>query len=125
MESLNPATGESIQTYPEMTREEVDAILEKADAAYQDWRHTSFLQRSSLMKKAGEILRARKEEFARLMALEMGKPVAQGRGEVEKCAWVCDDDEQKTRSPFWNRKLWPRMRPGVSWRFSRSALCWR
>ena len=98
MESLNPATGESIQTYPEMTREEVDAILEKADAAYQDWRHTSFSQRSSLMKKAGEILRARKEEFARLMALEMGKPVAQGRGEVEKCAWVCDYYAENAKS---------------------------
>lgn len=98
MESLNPATGESIQTYPEMTREEVDAILEKADAAYQDWRHVSFSQRSSMMKRAGEMLRARKEEFARLMAVEMGKPVAQGRGEVDKCAWVCDYYAENAKS---------------------------
>lgn len=90
MESINPATDEKIQTYDEMAPEEVSEILEKAHKAHLSWRRTPFSKRSPLMKKAGEILRARKEEFAKLMAMEMGKPVAQGRSEVEKCAWVCD-----------------------------------
>jgi acyl-CoA reductase-like NAD-dependent aldehyde dehydrogenase len=42
------------------------------------------------MRRAGALLRERKEDLARLMALEMGKPLAQGRAEAEKCAWVCE-----------------------------------
>ena len=90
MESINPATGKTVHTYQEMTHEEINSVLELAHSAYGKWRLTSFAQRAPLMMKAGEILRSRKEEFARLMAVEMGKPVAQGRAEVDKCAWVCD-----------------------------------
>src|SRR6185436_4417643 len=57
---------------------------------WKSWRKTSFAERGRLMKRAGEILRQRKEEFARLMAIEMGKPLKQGVAETEKCAWACD-----------------------------------
>ena len=102
MESINPATGKTVQTYREMTRDEVSVILDRVQKTYGDWRRTSFVERAVLMKKAGEVLRARKEEFARLMAVEMGKPVAQGRSEVDKCAWVCDyyaDNAQSFLAP--------------------------
>lgn len=90
MESINPATGKTVQSYKEMTRDEVAYILDRVQRTFEEWRRTSFIERAVLMKKAGELLRVRKEEFARLMAVEMGKPVAQGRSEVDKCAWVCD-----------------------------------
>lgn len=90
IESLNPATGEKIAEYHEMDSAEVDAILTKADHVFREWRTTSFAERAKLMKRAGEILRSRNDEYARLMTAEMGKTVAQGRAEAEKCAWVCD-----------------------------------
>ena len=90
IESINPSTGEIIATYEEASSDEVSAILERADRAFRDWRRTGFEHRSDLMHQAGAVLRERTEEYAALMAREMGKPLAQGRAEVEKCAWVCD-----------------------------------
>jgi len=88
--SVNPSTGKAISTYDEMTPGEVGATIVRAHKAWLSWRETSFGERSSLMKKAAETLRRRKSEFAKLMADEMGKPLAQGNAEVDKCAWVCD-----------------------------------
>ncbi|UCF39924.1 MAG: NAD-dependent succinate-semialdehyde dehydrogenase [Gemmatimonadota bacterium] len=90
IESINPATGEIIATYDEASLDEVSAILERADRAFHDWRRTGFERRAALMRRAGAVLRERTEAYAALMAREMGKPLAQGRAEVEKCAWVCD-----------------------------------
>jgi succinate-semialdehyde dehydrogenase/glutarate-semialdehyde dehydrogenase len=61
-----------------------------ARKAFEDWRQTSFADRSKVLHKAAEILRARKDEFARLMTEEMGKTLTDGRAEVEKCAVNCD-----------------------------------
>jgi len=88
--SVNPATGQQIKTYDEMTPAQVSAAVAQAHEAWKSWRKTSFADRGKLMKSAGEILRRRKEEFARLMAIEMGKPLKQGVAETEKCAWSCD-----------------------------------
>ena len=88
--SVNPATGQRIKTYDEMTPAQVSAAVAQAHEAWKSWRKTSFADRGKLMKSAGEILRRRKEEFARLMAIEMGKPLKQGIAETEKCAWSCD-----------------------------------
>jgi succinate-semialdehyde dehydrogenase/glutarate-semialdehyde dehydrogenase len=88
--SVNPATGQKIKTYNEMMPEQVSTAVAQAHDAWKSWRKTAFAERGSLMKRAGEILRQRKEEFARLMAIEMGKPLKQGVAETEKCAWACD-----------------------------------
>jgi succinate-semialdehyde dehydrogenase/glutarate-semialdehyde dehydrogenase len=88
--SVNPATGQKIKTYDEMTPDQVSAAVAQAHEAWKIWRKTSFADRGRLMKRAGEILRQRKDEFARLMAIEMGKPLKQGVAETEKCAWACD-----------------------------------
>jgi succinate-semialdehyde dehydrogenase/glutarate-semialdehyde dehydrogenase len=88
--SINPATGKQIRTYDEMTPEAAAAAVVQAHSAWQTWRHEPFSRRSPLMKKAASLLRQRKSELATLMADEMGKPLAQGSAEVEKCAWVCE-----------------------------------
>jgi succinate-semialdehyde dehydrogenase / glutarate-semialdehyde dehydrogenase len=88
--SINPATGKPIRTYDEMTAEAAAGAVVQAHSAWQSWRATPFGQRAPLMKKAASLLRQRKSELSTLMADEMGKPLAQGVGEVEKCASVCD-----------------------------------
>ena len=90
IESINPATGECIARYEEHTDEQVGEILERAHAAQRAWRHVSLQQRAASMHAAAGVLRERSDEYARLMAQEMGKPVREGRAEVDKCAWVCD-----------------------------------
>jgi succinate-semialdehyde dehydrogenase/glutarate-semialdehyde dehydrogenase len=90
LEAVNPTTGEKIKTYPEMTPDEVESRIYRARQTFVDWKTRTFSERAELMKKAAVVLRDKVGEFARLMALEMGKPVRDGRLEIEKCAWVCD-----------------------------------
>jgi succinate-semialdehyde dehydrogenase/glutarate-semialdehyde dehydrogenase len=90
MESTNPFTGEFIRRYQETSREEVDAGIEAAHAAHLEWRQTSFAHRAGLMRSAASLLESRAEEYGRLMALEMGKPIRDGVGEAKKCALGCN-----------------------------------
>jgi succinate-semialdehyde dehydrogenase/glutarate-semialdehyde dehydrogenase len=90
LESINPATGELIEAFEEWSQEKTRGVIEEVDEAWLSWRRTSFARRAELMHEAAAVLRRNKEEYARIMALEMGKPIGDGRGEVEKCAWVCD-----------------------------------
>src|SRR4029453_12005430 len=90
LRSANPATGETIREYAQPDDREVAALLQGAQRAFEEWRTTGFRERASLMRRAAARPRERQKDDAALMAAEMGKPVAQGKGEVEKCAWVCD-----------------------------------
>jgi succinate-semialdehyde dehydrogenase/glutarate-semialdehyde dehydrogenase len=87
---INPATDEIVREYDELKPADVVDALEQSQAAYLKWRRTSFATRAALLKSAAQILRERTDDYARLMAEEMGKPITQGRAEAEKCAWVCD-----------------------------------
>jgi succinate-semialdehyde dehydrogenase/glutarate-semialdehyde dehydrogenase len=98
LETVNPATGEKVKTYPEMTHGEVESRIHRAGKAFADWKTRAFSERAELMKKAAGVLRDKAVEFARLMALEMGKPVRDGRSEIEKCAWVCDHYTKEAES---------------------------
>jgi len=88
--SINPATGETIKTYDEMSPAQAAAAVDQAHEAWRTWRRTPFPERARLMKRAAAILRERKTELAVLMAQEMGKPLKQGVAEAEKCALGCD-----------------------------------
>jgi succinate-semialdehyde dehydrogenase/glutarate-semialdehyde dehydrogenase len=90
LQSVNPTDGSLLREYEEATAGEVAAALAGAARAFDHWRRTPFAERSAVLRRAGALLRERRDELARLMALEMGKPVAQGRAEADKCAWVCD-----------------------------------
>lgn len=90
MQSINPVNGQIIKEHPEPNPEEVAAQIDRTQQAWLGWRETSFAQRSGILHKMAEVLRSRSDEYARLMCLEMGKPLAEGRSEVEKSAWVCD-----------------------------------
>ena len=90
LRSINPANGEEIAVYKEMSTDEVDGILTAVNDAFNSWRKTSFSIRSELLKNAAAILQSNKEAFGRLMSLEMGKPYSQSLAEVVKCAKGCE-----------------------------------
>jgi succinate-semialdehyde dehydrogenase/glutarate-semialdehyde dehydrogenase len=83
--SVNPATGEEIATYPELSAAEVDAKLDKAAAAFRRWRASSLDERSDLLGRIADTFEANKEKLARIATLEMGKTYASSLAEVEKC----------------------------------------
>jgi len=88
--AINPANGSITRTYEEDSAAEVADKIEAAHRAFLGWRETTFPQRVEKLRNAAQILTGKKEEYAVLMATEMGKPIRDGRAEVEKCAWVCD-----------------------------------
>ncbi|WP_372946870.1 NAD-dependent succinate-semialdehyde dehydrogenase [Mariniphaga sp.] len=90
MKSVNPATGEVIQTFETHSEKGVEKIINSVDKCWQQWKKTSFFQRSQIMQNLATLLKSNKEELARLMAMEMGKVLHEGIAEIEKCAWVCD-----------------------------------
>ena len=89
LETVNPATGELVHRYDEHDDEAVGRMLAEAACAAAGWRRSAFAERAAGLTRAAGLLEARREELARLMAIEMGKPLAQGRSEVDKCASVC------------------------------------
>src|SRR5579884_1486591 len=89
IQTVNPATGEVIETFAPHTPAQVDAALDEARAAFLEWRATDFAHRADLMRRAAGVLRARKLELGRTATLEMGKPITEAIAEVEKSAWGC------------------------------------
>ena len=90
LHTVNPATGQPGKSYPAHTLDDAKAAAATAHRAFLSWRRTSFEERAAIVRKAGELLRARKDEYARLMTEEMGKTVDDGRAEIDKCASNCD-----------------------------------
>jgi succinate-semialdehyde dehydrogenase/glutarate-semialdehyde dehydrogenase len=90
LRSINPATDELIREYPVHSSAEVVEIADAAHAAFLGWRRSGFPERADRMLALAQRLRARREDCAALMTVEMGKPIAAARAEVDKCAWVCE-----------------------------------
>ncbi|APQ17268.1 NAD-dependent succinate-semialdehyde dehydrogenase [Maribacter hydrothermalis] len=88
--SKNPYSGELIKTYKVDTQNAIHSKLEKALAFENSWANTKIEERCKLLSQLADLLLDRKEEYAELMTIEMGKPISQGISEIEKCAWVCD-----------------------------------
>ena len=89
-QSINPFDQSLIHNYNEMNQGEIDQVLKNAHEEFLNWKFVEFEIRSEKMKNAAEVLRKNSEKYSLLMTKEMGKPIAQSRAEVEKCAWVCD-----------------------------------
>ena len=88
--SLNPATGRVVATFDEHDDAQVDAALAQAHAAQKGWGRTALAERCELLRRVAARLRAQKDALARLITLEMGKPIVEAEAEVEKSAWNCD-----------------------------------
>ena len=88
--AVNPATDETVETYEPATATDVEDALGRADEAFDAWRERPIREREAHLERVAELLRERTDEYAELMTREMGKPIAQARAEVEKCAWGCE-----------------------------------
>jgi succinate-semialdehyde dehydrogenase/glutarate-semialdehyde dehydrogenase len=87
--SVNPATGETVATFEALTAGDIERKLQRAVEAFEVNRARSFAERAERMLKAAEILETRAGDYARLITLEMGKPITAAVAEVKKCATVC------------------------------------
>ena len=87
--TTNPATGEVVKTFEPLTAAQIEGKLQRAESAFKNHRRTSFADRAAKMMRAAEILEKEKNECARLMTLEMGKPLKAAVGEALKCATGC------------------------------------
>src|SRR3569623_482814 len=88
--TVNPATGEKIREFSEWDAAQLDAALAQAAAAAPRWAATPIAERCRLLRRAAELLRARRDHYAALITLEIGKLAQQARDEIEKCAAGCD-----------------------------------
>ncbi|GHB36765.1 succinate-semialdehyde dehydrogenase [NADP(+)] [Streptomyces xanthochromogenes] len=87
---MNPATGETVAEFDAIEGEEVDARLEAANRAFDAWRRRPIEERAAVVGRAGALMRERKEELAQLITLEMGKLIAEARGEVDLAASILE-----------------------------------
>jgi succinate-semialdehyde dehydrogenase / glutarate-semialdehyde dehydrogenase len=89
-QTVNPATGEVLAQYTTMARDEAVAILGATAAAQPAWAAMPVGDRAALASRLATVLRAHKAEWARLISLEMGKPISESGAELDKCAWLCE-----------------------------------
>ena len=88
--SINPANGETVGSYPYETAQQLDAALDRSTLAFRAWRRQPVSQRAELLLSLASALREQAEDMAQMITLEMGKPIAQARAEIEKCALLSE-----------------------------------
>ncbi|WP_457030612.1 NADP-dependent succinic semialdehyde dehydrogenase [Kitasatospora sp. P5_F3] len=92
--TVNPATGETLETFDPLDQDAVELALAKAANAFRTYRTTSFEERAELLRRAAGLLDTEREQIARTVTTEMGKPLTQARAEAAKCAkalrWYAD-----------------------------------
>jgi succinate-semialdehyde dehydrogenase / glutarate-semialdehyde dehydrogenase len=87
--TTNPTTGETLHTFDALSDAELEQKLALAAAAFQAQRSTRLGERAHLLERTADVLDSQRERWAKLMTLEMGKPIGAAMAEAEKCAWVC------------------------------------
>jgi len=90
IETINPATGQPIDTYEMMSDAQAQDSVKACHEAFLEWRTRSHAERGEVLRAIGRELQNRKEEFAQLMTREMGKLVSHARDEVDLCTAICD-----------------------------------
>lgn len=97
IKSVNPATEEVLQEYQQMTSAQAHELLEETHRQYLTWQELNIDDRAALIIQLASALRDKKQHYAELMSLEMGKPIVQAMAEVEKCAWTAEVYAEKGR----------------------------
>lgn len=88
--TVNPATGEIVAAFDGWNDNQLEAALEAAGQAARIWRLLPVLARAERLRAAARVLREEHERYARLITLEMGKPIREARAEIAKCALACE-----------------------------------
>ncbi len=96
--TINPATGKTEQVFPSLTPDEVDALLDRAVAAFAEYKTSSYAERARHLITAAELLEGEVPDVARILTTEMGKTFAAAKAEVSKSAvalrWFADNAER-------------------------------
>ena len=90
IQTINPTTGEVLETFEPYNDRQINEALEQARHAFMQWRAIPFAERAKHLHSIASSLRDHQAELARLAVLEMGKSITEAEAEVEKCAWNCD-----------------------------------
>ena len=98
IQTINPATGNLIKSFDELSSEEINETINDVQNEFLSWREIQFSERSKFMFNAAKLLRENKNRYAGIMTLEMGKPISQAIAEAEKCAWVCEYYAENAKS---------------------------
>ena len=86
---VDPATGETLKEYPTISDDELRDAIARADRAHREWSSAATVSdRASLVRRVGELHTERRKELAEIIAVEMGKPIGQARGEIAFCASI-------------------------------------
>ena len=102
MQSINPFTEEVFASVEPISDDDLNSALDRAVSACNGWKTKSYEARAKFLRRAAELLRERRKELAKIMTLEMGKPIPQADAEIEKCAWTCEyfaDNAEKFLEP--------------------------
>jgi succinate-semialdehyde dehydrogenase/glutarate-semialdehyde dehydrogenase len=97
---VNPATGETIGTVAHAGTDDLDRALAAAEKGFATWRKVSAFDRSKVMRRAADLLRARADEIAPLLTQEQGKPLAEAKGETLAAADVIDWFAEEARRAY-------------------------
>jgi len=108
---LDPATGETIGTVAHARREDLDAALIAVEKGFKTWSGLSAYDRSTIMRRAADILRSRKDQIAWIMTREQGKPLAEAKGEIGAAADIIDWFAEEARRTY--GQIIPARAPGV------------
>ncbi|MFL9900328.1 NAD-dependent succinate-semialdehyde dehydrogenase [Paraburkholderia fungorum] len=90
MYSTNPANGEILNEFSPHSDTKLDEQLTLAYQRQREWRRSAVVERQALLGRVAQRLRSGREQLARIITLEMGKPIEEARAEIEKCAMTCD-----------------------------------
>jgi len=89
-QTISPTNGQHLKTYPLLTQEELDKVLNNARSAQKEWQQNSLSSRIECIDKLSTLLQKNQETYAQLITSEMGKTITESRAEIKKCAFLCD-----------------------------------
>ena len=90
IQTINPNTNKTVKSFEEMTSQEIDGAISQAQVAFNSWKQTNYQQRADLLHKVATLMRVKKESLAKIITLEMGKLLAQAKGEIDLSADIID-----------------------------------
>ncbi|MGC6369875.1 NAD-dependent succinate-semialdehyde dehydrogenase [Pseudomonas sp. K2I15] len=106
--SVNPSDGQLLESFEQISDGVLEEKLATAQRCFQSWKHTSYAARAAIIGKAGELMRSRVDDFARLATLEMGKRISEARGEVSFSADILDYYAKNAERFLARHKLHPK-----------------
>jgi succinate-semialdehyde dehydrogenase/glutarate-semialdehyde dehydrogenase len=89
-QTINPATGELVKTFPDITDSDLDKVVDRAQASFETWRRRPVAERARIVRAAAAKLRAHAQEYTGYLTAEMGKLIAEARAEVQLSAAILD-----------------------------------